>query len=59
MPDPRLGGAGFDRGRVLSVLTHPPLPTDRPTLATRIPSPSVLADRWVPGTGGYSPNSSP
>jgi hypothetical protein len=45
-PDPGLGVVGFDRGRVLSGLTHPPVPTNRQALATRGPSPSVLVDRW-------------
>jgi hypothetical protein len=41
-------------GRVLSWLTHLPLLTDQRALATKGPSPSVLADWWVPGTRGHS-----
>jgi hypothetical protein len=55
-PDPELGAAGFDRGRVLLGLMHTPLPTDRRTLATMGPSPSVLTDRWVPRTGDHFPD---
>jgi hypothetical protein len=55
-PTPRLGVAGFDRGRVLSGMTPPPLPTYEWPPATRVSFLNALFDWRVPGTGDQFPN---
>jgi hypothetical protein len=57
-PDLGLGAVGFDRGRVLSGLTHPPLPTNWQALATRSPSP-VCSLTGGPGDRGSFPRQKP
>jgi hypothetical protein len=57
--DPSLGATGFDRGRVLSRLTYPPLSADQRALAARALSLVHSLTGGSQGSGIISPTVAP